>query len=83
MDWPVIICINFAQLVNRVTTNIKEPTQSFFADRHFYWSTSIVNERPPPQPISEVHRHRPNDVISKMLLNFKHQRRVSVFISNN
>jgi peptide chain release factor 1 len=71
VDGSTTISLDWATLINWVTSDVHDATKSLWADWDGDWTTSIVDAVATDETLSTIHSNATDDVLSQMLSNLK------------
>ena len=74
MDSPTGFLTNGSFFINRFAEHVHDATQRFLADWHRNRCACIADGQTATQTIGAPHGNRPDDAVSKLLLDFQYQR---------
>src|SRR5712691_3762336 len=74
MDRPPFSVLGSILLVDRIAEHVPQPTERHVPYRHGDRLAGIDHLEPAGKPVGGVHRHRPNTVVTEVLLHLRDQR---------
>ncbi|MNN52889.1 hypothetical protein D3C81_1676160 [compost metagenome] len=73
MNGPVLLCIDFTGIIDRITYHVEYSSKYLFPDRNFDWTAKRFDFVTTHKPFTHIHRNRSDTVVSDNCRNFKDQ----------
>ncbi|KAH3670907.1 hypothetical protein OGAPHI_000618 [Ogataea philodendri] len=67
VDWVSLLALNWTSLVNRLTNNVDDSTQSTSSDRDGNWRTSVKDGLTSNETLSTIHSNSSDGVLTQVL----------------